>query len=100
MDHPAMPELLAKYPTPKALKHAGKHRVKTLLRKQAPRAGTRWAAATFTAIDGKTVLVSGTDAGLVVPQLATSLAQRRQSRDEALTNIEELCLRHICLSCS
>jgi hypothetical protein len=38
LDHPAMLALLAKYPTPKALRHAGKHRVETLLRKKAPRA--------------------------------------------------------------
>src|SRR5699024_7818991 len=38
LDHPAMLALVTKYPTPKALRHAGKHRVETLLRKQAPRA--------------------------------------------------------------
>jgi transposase len=87
--------VLAKYPTPKALRHAGKHRVETLLRRQAPRAWKRWAAAIFTALDGQTVVASGTDAaGLVLPQLATSLAQIRASRDEVLVRIEELVKTH------
>ena len=38
-----MTALLMKYPTPKALRRAGKARVKTLLRKHAPRAWGRWA---------------------------------------------------------
>lgn len=33
LDHPAMTALLVKYPTPKALRKAGKHRVETLLAK-------------------------------------------------------------------
>ena len=64
-------------------------------RKQAPRAWKRWATAIFTALDGQTVVVSGTDAaGLVLPQLATSLAQTRSSRDEVLVRIEELVEAH------
>ena len=65
------------------------------LRRQAPRAWKRWAAAIFTALDGQTVVVSGTDAaGLVLPQLANSLAQIRASRDEVLVRIEELVKTH------
>src|SRR5699024_4342405 len=79
LDHPAMLALVAKYPTPKALRHAGKHRVETLLRKQAPRAWKRWSAAIFTALDGQTVVVSGTDAaGLVLPQLEIGRAACRE----------------------
>ena len=52
LDHPAMLAVLAKYLTPKALRHAGKRRAETLLRKQAPRPRKRWAATTFTALDG------------------------------------------------
>src|SRR5690625_7274415 len=39
LDHPVMAALLAKYPTPAALKRAGQTRVSTLMRKYAPRAG-------------------------------------------------------------
>src|SRR6185312_2743018 len=85
LDHPAMPELLAKYPTPAALRRAGKARVEALLRKHAPRAGKRWAAA----LDEQTVVVSGTNAaGIVLPQLARSLAQTRTARAEVLTQVE------------
>ena len=45
------------------------------------------------------MVVSGTDAaGLVLPQLATSLAQNRPSRDEVLIRIEELVEAHPCLT--
>ena len=37
LDHPAMLAVLAKDPTPEALRHAGKYEVETLLRKRASR---------------------------------------------------------------
>ena len=90
-----MAALLVKYPTPKTLRRAGRHRVETVLRKYAPRAWKRWAAAVFTALDEQAVVVSGTEAaGIVLPQLATSLAQTRTSRDEVLVRIEELIEAH------
>lgn len=95
LDHPAMTALLVKYPTPKALRRAGKHRVETLLAKHAPRAWKRWATAIFAALDEQTVVVAGTDAaGIVLPQLATALAQTRSSRDEVFARIEELVESH------
>lgn len=95
LDHPAMPELLAKYPTPAALRRAGKARVGALLRKHAPRAGKRWAAEVFAALDEQTVVVSGTNAaGIVLPQVARSLAQTRTARAEVLTQVEHLVEAH------
>lgn len=68
-----MAALLTKYPTPKGLHRAGRHRVETLLRKHARRAWKRWSTDIFTALDEQTVVVAGRDAaGLVLPQLATS----------------------------
>lgn len=95
LDHPAMPELLAKYPTPAALRKAGHARVETLLRKHAPRAGKRWAAEVFAALDEQTVVVSGTGAaGIVVPQLARMLAQTRAARAEVLERVEAIVEAH------
>lgn len=36
LDHPEMAALLMKYPTPKAVRHAGEHRVETLIPRHAP----------------------------------------------------------------
>lgn len=95
LDHQAMPELLAKYPTPAALRKAGRARVEALLRKHAPRAGKRWTVDVFTALDEQTVVVSGTNAaGIVLPQLARSLAQTRTARIEVLTQVELLVEAH------
>lgn len=95
LDHQAMPELLAKYPTPAALRKAGRARVEALLRKHAPRAGKRWATEVFTALDEQTVIVSGTNAaGIVLPQLARSLAQTRTARIEVLAQVELLVEAH------
>lgn len=95
LDHPAMPALLIKYPTPAALRRAGKSRVEALLRKHAPRAGKRWALEVFAALDEQTVVVSGTDAaGIVLPQLARALAQTRTARAEVLTQVELLVEAH------
>ncbi len=52
LDRPAMLALVAKYPTPQSLRHAGKRRVETLLRMQARRAWKRWATAISTALHG------------------------------------------------
>ncbi|MGP5073875.1 IS110 family transposase [Arthrobacter rhombi] len=95
LDHQAMPELLAKYPNPAALRKAGKTRVEALLRKHAPRAGKRWAAEVFAALDEQTVVVSGTNAaGIVLPQLARSLVQTRTARTEVLAQVELLVEAH------
>lgn len=95
LDHPAMAELLVKYPTPSTLRKAGQHRVATLLSRHAPRAGKGWAAEVFTALGEQTVVVAGTNAaGIVLPQLAAMLKQLRTSRDEILTQVEALVEAH------
>ena len=42
LDHPAMAELLIKYPSPEKLRKAGQNRVAALLTRHAPRAGKDW----------------------------------------------------------
>ena len=95
LDHPAMAELLIKYPSPEKLRKAGQTRVATLLSKHAPRAGNRWAADVFAALSEQTVVVAGTGAaGIVLPQLAAMLKQLRTARDELLTQVEALVEAH------
>ena len=95
LDHPVMAALLAKYPTPAALKRAGQTRVSTLMRKYAPRGGNAWAADIFEALDQQTVTVAGSDAaGLVLRQLGTQLAQLRAAREEVFEQVEVLVNYH------
>lgn len=95
LDHPVMPAVLTKYPTPIALKKAGQARVAGFMKKYAPRAGAGWAAEVFEALGQQSVTVAGTDAaGLVLRQLATQLAQLRSARDEVFEQVEELVAAH------
>lgn len=95
LDHPAMAELLIKYPSPDKLRKAGQNRVTALLLKYAPRAGKRWATEIFTALDEQTVVVAGTGAAsIVLPQLAAMLKQLRTARDELLVQVETLVEDH------
>ena len=65
------------------------------MRKYAPRAGKRWTAEVFAALDEQTVVVSGTNAaGIVLPQLARSLVQTRTARTEVLAQVELLVEAH------
>ena len=91
LDHPAMAELLMKYPSPEKLRKAGLNRVTTLLSRHAPRAGKGWAVEVFAALDEQTVVVAGTGAAaIVLPQLATMLKQLRTSREQLLRKVESL----------
>ena len=95
LDHPAIPELLIKYPSPEKIRKAGQTRVAALLTKHAPRAGKRWATEIFTALGEQTVIVSGTSAaGIVLAQLAAILKQLRTARDELLIQVEALVEAH------
>ncbi|XAS68626.1 IS110 family transposase [Micrococcaceae bacterium Sec5.7] len=95
LDHPAMAELLIKYPTPDKLRKAGQKRVATLLSRYAPRAGNGWAKEVFAALGEQTVVVAGTNAaGTVLPQLAAMLKQLRTARDEMLAQVEALVEAH------
>ncbi|MGO1598633.1 MAG: IS110 family transposase [Brachybacterium sp.] len=95
LDHPVMPALLEKYPSPAALKKAGQTRVATFMRKYAPRGGNPWAAEVFEALGEQTVTVAGTDAaGVVLRQLAIQLAQLRTARGEVFEQVEALVADH------
>ncbi|MDO5745982.1 MAG: IS110 family transposase [Micrococcaceae bacterium] len=95
LDHVAMAELLAKYPSPAALRRAGEARIGALLRKYVPRAWKGWAKDITAALAAQTVVVSGTEAaGIVLPELARMLAQSRSARATVLKRVEELVTDH------
>ncbi|MBP2385405.1 IS110 family transposase [Paeniglutamicibacter kerguelensis] len=95
LDHVAMAELMAKYPTPAALRRAGEARIGALLRKHAPRAWKGWARDISAALAAQSVVVSGTDAaGIVLPELARMLAQTRAARAAVLGRVEEIVRAH------
>jgi transposase len=95
LDHPAVLDLLRTWPTPAALRAAGRKRVATRLKKEAPRIYARLAQEIFDALDAQTVVVVGTQAAAVVlPQLAGMLSQLRTSRDTLHAQVEALVAAH------
>ena len=91
LDHPAVVDLLQKYPTPTLLKAAGKARLGTRLIKLAPRMGRRLAEEIFQALSEQTVVVGGTHATrAVLPRLAEQLGTLRRQRAEIAVEVAEL----------
>lgn len=100
LQHPAALDLLERYPSPQALRAAGRARLATRLRRRAPRIGDRLADDIVAALGEQTVVVTGTDAAaLVLPQLAEQLAlvlaqrQRVAEQLEALVDEHDVCAK-------
>lgn len=80
LDHPALLDLLKRYPSPKKL---------------VSRLGKRLTADITQALTGRTVIVPGTDAAVVVlPRLALQLITVRKQRDEVSLDVEQRVLAH------
>ncbi|MEV0738996.1 IS110 family transposase [Streptomyces sp. NPDC050549] len=94
VQHPAVLTLLEQFGSPKAIRRAGRRRLITLLRPKAPRTAERLVEDIFTALDEQTVVVTGTDAGVIVPKLAKNLAGLLDQRKELAPDIEELLKSH------
>ena len=95
LDHPAVLDLLQKYPTPTALKAVGKARLGNRLIKLAPRIGRRLAEEIFQALSEQTVVVGGTHATrAVLPRLAEQLGTLRRQRAEIAVEVEKLVNDH------
>ncbi|WP_241984401.1 IS110 family transposase [Cryobacterium sp. Hb1] len=91
LDHPAVVDLLQKYPIPTALKAVGKARLGNRLIKLAPRMGRRLAEEIFQALSEQTVVVGGTHATrAVLPRLAEQLGTLRRQRAEIAVEVAEL----------
>lgn len=95
LDHPAILDLLERYPSPADLRRAGQKRVANRLLKRAPRKGGVWAAEIFDALDQQTVTVVGTNAaGIVLPRLAKQLIELRQQRTDIAAEVESIVEAH------
>ncbi|GGL98865.1 IS110 family transposase [Glutamicibacter protophormiae] len=95
LEHDAVLEILATWPTPAQLKHAGKARIDAKLKKSGARRHTAWAVAIMDALDEQTVVVVGTDAaGLVIPHLARQLISLHAQRVDVATHLETMVEAH------
>ncbi len=95
LDHPAMLDLLERYPSPKQLGALSQKQLGNRLAKLAPRMGKVWAAEILQALSEQTVVVLGTQAAsIVLPRLAQQLAALRLQRDEVAKEVERLVLAH------
>lgn len=93
--HPAVADLLARYPTPARLKAAGRGQVRARLKKHAPRLAERLTEEVFTALGEQTVTVPGTDAaGVVIPILAEQLSALTRQRGQVAAQVEALVEAH------
>ncbi len=89
--HPAALDLLQRYPSPQALRAAGRARVAARLRRRAPRLGDKLAEDILAALAEQTVVVTGTDAAArVLPQLAEQLALVLAQRQRVAEQLQEL----------
>jgi transposase len=95
LDHPAMLDLLERYPSPAQLVALSQKQLANRLVKLAPRMGNTWAAEILQALSEQTVVVLGTQAASVVlPRLAQQLAALRIQRDAVAKEVERLVLAH------
>ncbi|EBQ9252252.1 IS110 family transposase [Salmonella enterica subsp. enterica serovar Newport] len=95
LDHPAVLDLLQRYPSPEKLASLGEKKLATQLSKLAPRLGKRLAADITRALSEQTVVVPGTNAAVVVlPRLALQLITLRKQRDEVALEVEQRVLAH------
>lgn len=91
LDHPAILDLLERYPSPERLRATGQKRVAKRLLQRAPRKGAAWAKDIFDALEQQTVTVVGTNAAeVVLPRLAKQLAELRKQRAEIAAEIEAI----------
>lgn len=95
LEHDAVLEVLAAWPTPAQLRQAGKARIDAKLRKHGARRHTVWAGAILDAVDEQTVVVVGTEAaGLVIPHLARQLIALHAQRADVATHLEAMVEAH------
>ena len=95
LQHPAVLDALQRYPSPEAMRTAGRTRLTARLRKLAPRMAERLAEAIMQALSEQSVVVTGTNAAAqVLPRLAEQLATLRRQRAEVADQVERLLDAH------
>lgn len=91
LEHYGVLDALTRWPTPQALKTAGRGHVRNRIAKHNPRLATKLTEAIFEAMGAQTVVVPGTNAAAtVVPMLATQLAELYAQRADIYTQVQAL----------
>lgn len=95
LEHDAVLEVIAAWPTPADLKRAGKSRIDARLKKHGCRQHATWAGQIVSALEHQTVVVAGTDAAAtVLPHLARQLISPRAQRADVAAQVEALVEAH------
>ena len=95
LDHPAVLDLLERYPSPAQLAAVSEKQLANRLVKLAPRMGKGLAAEIVQALSEQSVVVLGTQAAsIVLPRMAQQLAALRRQREEVAKEVERLVLAH------
>jgi transposase len=93
--HSGVRDLLAKYPTPTALRAAGAAWITRTIKARSPRLATKLTDAVTAALDAQTVtLPAETTIGRVIAELAGELDRTQRRRDALAAEIEEVFLAH------
>ena len=86
---------VAAWPTPTALRKAGRARIDAKLKKHGARRHAAWAGRIVSALGRQTVTVTGTEAaGTVLPHLARQLIAPRSQRADVAARVETLVRAH------
>lgn len=95
LEHDAFLEVLAAWPTPQALRKAGRARIDAKLKKHGARHHAAWAEEILGALSRQSVIVSGTEAaGTVIPHLARQLLNLHAQRADVAIEVEKIVLEH------
>lgn len=95
LDHPVARALLGRYPTPSALRAAGRRRLTPLAKRHAPRIGARLVDEIQAALDAQTVTVPAEEtAGRVIRELAEELDRLAERRERLAAELEQVFASH------
>lgn len=95
LEHDAILQVLAAWPTPQALRKAGRARIDAKLKKYAARRHSAWTDDILFALKQQSVTVTGTEAaGLVIPHLARQLLGLHAQRADVATEVEKIVADH------
>ncbi|MCA1698032.1 MAG: IS110 family transposase, partial [Actinobacteria bacterium] len=95
LDHPVARAILGRYPTPSALRAAGRRRLGPLAKRHAPRMGARLVEEIQAALESQTVTVPAEEtAGRVIGELAQELDRLADRRDRLAAEIEQVFTSH------
>ena len=95
LEHDSVLEVIATWPTPAALRKAGRARIDAKLKANGCRRHAAWAQAIVEALSKQTVTVAGTDAaGVVLPHLARQLIALHTQRADIAAQVEALVEAH------